>query len=78
MYFTTSQFDLDDTFPAIFASAPYVDDDGDLMEAGISIHPFGKRRLNHTYLRMSVDEADRLARQLWQVVSDARNGKYHD
>jgi hypothetical protein len=45
--------------------------DGDLMEATIDVHPFGKD--GAAMLSMTLEETGHLARQLWQVVTDARN-----
>jgi len=64
---------------AIWSSAPYIDEDGDEIEAKIEVVPLnGEGDLHKERLKIvfSVDDADHLARRLWQVVTDARAGRY--
>lgn len=76
MYFIVSQMDFDSS-TVVGSEAPYIDDDGDEIEAKIVIFPFGRRsRLSSHRIVMDMDEADDLARQLLQVIADARNGRY--
>jgi hypothetical protein len=76
MYLFLNQYDFD-SIATVTSSPPYVDDDGDPAEAKISLHPFGRSRgMSRAQIMMSLDEADNLARHLWQVVTDARSGRY--
>lgn len=77
MYFMNTRMAFDFS-PTITSVPPHVDEDGDQVGAKISLHPFGQRGDERTYFSLSVDEADRLARHLWQIVTDVRNGRYTD
>jgi len=71
---------MTDEPPAIWSNGPYVDEDGDIRDAAIEIFlPFAKRprnELERMEISLSVDEADHFARRLWQMVQDARQGRY--
>jgi hypothetical protein len=69
-------FELGDPAPSISSSPPHNDDDGDVHRPTVYVRPFGLN--GPAMLSMSLDEADHFARQLWQVVADARNGKFVD
>lgn len=75
MYYMASRIELDFS-PTIVSRPPYIDDDGDLSEARIELHPFGRRRADTLSLVLTVDEADQLARRLWHAVSEARESRY--
>ena len=65
--------------PSVYSDPPHVDDDGDFIEAQIVIAPIEDNNsvgIDRVEMKFSIDEADRFARRLWQVVTDARNGEY--
>ena len=78
MYFFQSKMDFD-SLMTVTSEPPYIDDDGDHIDARIVIHPFGKRTHSNLYghrIVLQADEADDLARQLLQVLADTRVGRY--
>lgn len=71
-----SVFVLDDLVePLVSSSAPYIDDDGDPVEAAVTLRPFGGTSV---MLQMSTDEAEALGRRLLKVSQAARDGRYTD
>lgn len=63
--------------PFIESDPPRVDEDGDVSDASISLFPLGQYGETSAHFILTIDEADQLARMLWQMVSDARQGIYH-
>ena len=63
--------------PLVESDPPEIDDDGDVSEASISLFPLGKYGVTGAHFILTIDEADQLARLLWHMVSDARQGIYH-
>jgi hypothetical protein len=75
MYMST--FIIDDmSEPMVSSSAPYIDDDGDPVEAIVSLYPFGHRSAGNVSLMMSVDEAEALGRRLLKLSQAARENRY--
>ena len=65
--------------PSIYSEAPHIDDEGDLIDARIRVAPIEDENavgIESVQMTFSIDEADQFARRLWQMVTDARNGKY--
>lgn len=72
-----STFIVDDiSEPMVSSTAPYIDDDGDPVEATVTLHPFGRISGGNVTLMMSVDEAEALGRRLLKLSQAARDNRY--
>jgi len=76
MYMNTFMLeDLEE--PVVSSSGPYIDSDGDPVEATVSLMPFGETTgWGRVTLMMSVDEAEAMGRRLLKVAQLAREGRY--
>ncbi len=78
MFLIQSQMDLDSSL-VVASEPPYIDDDGDRVDAKLVVYPFGKRtrtKLSDLRIVMDEDEADDLSRQILQVLAAMRAGRY--